>query len=176
MASTGVGVLRFTQVKPQARLAIALTVGALITFGVIASSVVIRDMYFPGPPYAESALLWSVPFPYTSSGQYIGMQHFTAEVLNRTKPAAQWGRIDYVPAAVPSTRPDMVSVNAVDDYTWGAAAFSVRTSRCYLILSSVDPTDTKFGNTFYGVLSAGSVCLGSAATPSGVTLASAPPE
>lgn len=33
----------------------------------------------------------------------------------------------------PQTRPDQISVNAIDDNTWGAAAYSVRAKRCYLI-------------------------------------------
>lgn len=162
--------------RPPTLVGTAMVVGALVAFGAGASVLVIRSLYFPGPPYAESALLWSVPSPYTKSGQYTGMEYFTADVLNRTQPAAEWGRIDYVPAAVPSSRPDMVSVNPIDDYTWSAAAFSVRTSRCYLILSSIDSTNTSFGQTLYGVLPPGAKCVGLAATRTSVTLANEPPE
>ena len=61
-----------------------------------------------------------------------------------------WGRITYVSANVPSTRPDLVSVNPIDDYTWGAAARSVRDGRCHVIVIVSDRTNPKYGNTRYG--------------------------
>jgi hypothetical protein len=100
----------------------------------------VQRLHFPGPPYAESALQVSVPAPWVS-GQFTGMDHFTADELTRIHQGAQWGPISYVSSEVPSVRPDMVSVNAIDPYTWGGAAFSLRAHRCYLILSALDATN-----------------------------------
>jgi hypothetical protein len=85
--------------------------------------------------------------------------------------------ITFVPADVPSTRPNMVSVNPIDQYTWGdAAAYSVRTDRCYLILSTEDPLNPQYGNTYYGRLAQGASCVGLAATRQTVTSSTEPPE
>ncbi len=157
-------------------LSVSLIVFSLLAAGGIATTLVIRSLYFPGPPYAEAALIWSLPETTDKSGHYIGMLRFTADDLNRTHPAARWGPIAYVPADVPSTRPNLVSVNPIDDYTWSAAAYSVRTIRCYLILSVVDRANTRFGNTLYGDLPPGAPCVGSAATPATVTEQNEPPE
>ena len=86
------------------------------------------------------------------------------------------GRLPYVPADVPSTRPDMVSVNPIDQYTWGAAAYSVRTNRCYLILTAHNPSNPRYGNTFYGRLAQGAPCVGLAVTRQTVTSPTEPPE
>ena len=93
-----------------------------------------------------------------------GLTHFTAAELNRTHHGAEWGPITYVGADTPSTRPDMVSVNPIDDYTWGAAAHSVRDGWCYLILMLDDRTNPNYGSTHYGRLSPGARCVGSAVT------------
>jgi hypothetical protein len=129
-----------------------------------------------GPPYAESALQWAVPNPWMSDGRYIGMTHFTAAELNRIHQGSKWGPINFVDADVPSTRPDQISVNAIDDNTWGAAAYSVRAKRCYLIVTVGDRTDHRYGSTFYGRLPAGATCVGLAATPANATSKDPLPE
>ena len=73
----------------------------------------------PGQPYAQSALENAVPNPWTSSGQFMGLTAFTAAELNRSHHGSHWGPITYVDADVASTRPDEVSVNPIDDFTWG---------------------------------------------------------
>jgi hypothetical protein len=70
----------------------------------------------------------------------------------------------------------MVSVNPIDQYTWGAAAYSVRMNRCYLILTALDPSNPKHGNTFYGRLAQGAHCVGLAATRQTVTSPTQLPE
>ena len=120
-------------------------------------------------PYAETALQWSVPNAWTPSGEFIGMSHFTAAELNNIHQGAGWGPITFVRGDVASTRPDEVSVNPIDDYTWGAAARSVRDGRCYIVVANFDRTNPKYGQTRYGRLPKGSRCVGSAATPAMAT-------
>lgn len=135
-----------------------LTIAAVL----IISGVISCGGY--GPPYATTALDWTVPNPWTSSGTYAGLSRYNAIELNRIHQGSGWGPIKYVDATAPSTRPDEVSVNPIDDYTWGAAAHSVRDGRCYLIVSSHDRDNPRYGHTFYGRLAAGAKCAGSAAT------------
>jgi hypothetical protein len=129
-----------------------------------------------GPPYATSALDWATPNPSSSSGAYGGLSRYTAAELNRVHQGSRWGPITYVDAGVPSTRPDEVSVNPIDDYTWGAAAHSARDGRCYVIVITHDRTDPRYGSTHYGRLPAGATCVGSAATPATATSPSQPAE
>jgi hypothetical protein len=139
--------------------------------------LVLSEIYFPGPPYAESALSWSHPDPRTGKNPSAGEMQWTADELNRVHQGHEWGVITFVPADVPSTRPNMVSVNPIDQYTWGdAAAYSVRTDRCYLILSTEDPLNPQYGNTYYGRLAQGASCVGLAATRQTVTSSTEPPE
>lgn len=156
-------------------MAISAIVGALLAVGVFGTAIVVQALYFHGPPYAEAALQVSVPAPW-ASGQFTGMDHFTAAVLTRMRQGAEWGPISYVSSNVPSVRPDVVSVNAIDPYTWGAAAFSLRTHHCYLILSALDATNPMYGATFYGELPANQQCLGTMATRATVTQTQEPPE
>jgi hypothetical protein len=115
-------------------------------------------------PYAQSALQNAVPNPWTSSGQFIGLARFTATELNRTHQGSHWGPITYVSANVASTRPDEISVNPIDDFTWGAVAYSVRAHRCYVIVVTNQRDHPQFGDTFYGVLPKGASCTGTNAT------------
>lgn len=94
---------------------------------------------------------------------YTGLSRFTAEYLNMHA-AARFKSITFVPADQPSTGPDVVSVNPIDDYTWGAAALSSRTGICYLLFSTIDPSNTRLGSTKHGALPRGSKCVGEAAT------------
>jgi hypothetical protein len=63
----------------------------------------------------------------------------------------------------------MISVNPIDDYTWGAAAYSVRAGRCYLIVSMHDCDNPEYGSTMYGSLAPGESCLGTKAIPANAT-------
>jgi hypothetical protein len=117
-----------------------------------------------------------VPDPRDQTDPSAGMLEFTATRLNQLKHGHEWGPIDYVTGDVLSTRPDMVSVNPIDTFTWGSAAFSVRAGRCYLILSAKDPTNPQYGETYYGRLGKGAPCIGDAAMRSTVTSTTEPPE
>ena len=116
------------------------------------------------PPYAQSALQWALP-TVGDSDQFIGLKRFTAAELNRTHHGSGWGPIAYVDADVPSTRPDEVSVNPIDDFTWGAAAHSVRAHRCYVVVVATDRENPRYVSTFYGELPEGAKCIGLKATP-----------
>lgn len=148
----------------------------LIAGGVTLTILVLSEVYFPGPPYAESALSWSHPDPRTGRNPSLGEMQWTADELNRVHQGHEWGVITFVPADVPSTRPTMVSVNPIDQYTWGAAAYSVRADRCYLTLTALDPSNPLYGGTFYGRLAQGASCVGLAATRQTVTSSTEPPE
>jgi hypothetical protein len=140
--------------------------GVLLVGGVAAMSTACggSEEQPKGPPYAQSALQWALP-SVGDSGQLVGLTRFTAAELNRTHHGSQWGPITYVDADVPSTRPDEVSVNPMDDFTWGAAAYSVRTHRCYVVVVVTDRENPQYGSTFYGELPEGARCIGRNATP-----------
>jgi hypothetical protein len=108
--------------------------------------------------------------------EYLVFSRYTADELNRLRqdpstraqlfwPQSQDLDITYVPADVPSDGPLVVSVNAIDDYTWGAAARSDRTGRCYLVVLVRERESPRYGHTRDGVLTDGLPCTGSAATP-----------
>jgi hypothetical protein len=157
-------------------LGIAIPILVLVAGGVALTVPVLSAVYFPGSPYAESALSWSHPDPRTGKNPSLGELQWTADELNRVHQGHEWGPIIFVPADVPSTRPTMVSVNPIDQYTWGAAAYSIRTNRCYLILTAQDPSNPHYGGTFYGRLAQGSSCVGLAATRQTVTSPTQLPE
>jgi len=165
-----------TSQGPRRFFGVAIPVFALIAGGITLTVLVLSEVYFPGPPYAESALSWSHPDPRTGKNPSLGEMQWTADELNRVHQGHEWGVITFVPANVPSTRPTMVSVNPIDQYTWGAAAYSVRTDRCYLTLTALDPSNPQYGNTFYGRLAQGASCVGLAATRQTVTSSTEPPE
>ena len=71
--------------------------------------------------------------------------------------------ITYVPADVASDGPLVVSVNPIDDFTWGAAAMSDRTQRCYLRVLVREPGNPRYGHTRFGRLAEGLPCRGSEA-------------
>jgi hypothetical protein len=159
------------------RLAGAVIPAALlIAWGALGTGSVIAELYFHGPPYAESALQWATPDPKDQQDPSAGMLEFSATRLQQLKHGSVWGPIKYIAADVPSTRPDMVSVNPIDKYTWGAAAYSVRTARCYLILVAEDPNNPRYGATYYGRLPTGATCVASAASRATVTSTTEPPE
>jgi hypothetical protein len=148
----------------------------LVGGGASGTASVISALYFHGPPFAESALLWSIPDPRNAQDPSGALTQFTAARLQQLQQGAEWGPIEYVAGDVPSTRPDVVSVNPIDAYTWGAAAYSVRAGRCYVILVALDLANPNYGNTYYGRLAPGVPCLGTAATRQSVTTTTEPPE
>lgn len=103
------------------------------------------------------------PHAYDSSGHFLGVSSFTAERLNRMS-NDRVRDLTFVSADEPSTGPKVVSVNPIDDYTWGAAALSARSGVCYLTLLAVDPENPRLGGFKRGWLPRGSRCVGEAAT------------
>jgi hypothetical protein len=129
-----------------------------------------------GLPSAESELLWAAPNPWSSTGQYMGMRHFSAAELNRLHAGYELGPIKFVAADIASTRPDVVSVNPIDDSTWGAASYSVREHRCYLMVLIAQPAHPGSTSVLFGRLPDGAACVGLAATPKQVRSQDLPPE
>ncbi len=161
---------------PRRLVLVLITALGIVSGGVAMTISVVTHVYSHGPPYAEAALLWSLPDPRTGTDPSLGELQFTADKLNRMHQGAEWGPIAFVPPSTPSSRPDMVSVNPIDQLTWGAAAYSVRTNRCYLILVAHDVTNPENGHTLYGRLAPGQACVGLAATRQTVISATEPPE
>ena len=124
---------------------------------------------FGGPPGAGSYLLWSMPQPTTPEGTKVPLSYWTADELNRVHQGSSFGKITFVDGTVPSTRPEVVSVNPIDDYTWGAAAYSWQTERCYVVLDAWDAPRGRYGHTNYGVLPDGTACAASVVDWSKVT-------
>jgi hypothetical protein len=127
-------------------------------------------------PSAESALLWAAPNPWDASGRFTSLRHFSAAELNHLHAGDQLGPIRFVAADVASTRPDVVSVNPIDDATWGAASYSVRAHRCYLMLVVAEPGHPASTSVLFGRLPDGAACVGLAATPKQVRSQDLPPE
>jgi hypothetical protein len=148
----------------------------LVVGGLAGTASVITALYSHGPLYAESALLWSVPDPRNETDPSTGLLQFNSTRLQQLHQGSEWGPIEFVPGDIPSTRPDMVSVNPIDAHTWGAAAYSVRASRCYLILVAHDLSNPQYGATYYGRLRQGATCVGDSANRQSVTSETEPPE
>lgn len=115
------------------------------------------------------------PDPYDASGQFQGLASFTAERLNGMNEDPVRG-ITFVSADEPSTGPTVVSVNPIDDYTWGAAALSARSGVCYLTLLAIDRENTRLFHSKRGWLPPGSKCVGKAATEQTVPMRTGPPR
>lgn len=110
---------------------------------------------------AQFNLEESIPVPWTSNGEYIPLTKFTPADLNGAQPWWDVRRRAYVPADIASDRSSVISINPIDDFTWGAAAFSNRRALCYLVLLAIDPNDPNHSETFYGILPHRSKCFGS---------------
>lgn len=115
---------------------------------------------------ATTTLSYLPPEP-RDGDKYAGLARFTADYLNKNSPP-RFKDIKFVPPDEPSTGPAVVSVNPIDDHTWGAVALSLRTGVCYLTLSAIDPSDTRLGGSKRGWLPRGSRCVGEAATKESV--------
>lgn len=122
----------------------------------------------PGPG-AQSSLEIASPDPWLPSGAFGGYTRFTADELNRIKQGHDLRSIRHVPADQASTGPSVVSVNPIDDFTWGAAALSDETGRCYLTLVAHEHQRPEFGGTYYGWLAKNEPCVGAKAVPDRVT-------
>lgn len=118
----------------------------------------------PGPPGAQSSLEHSVPDPREPNGENRPYTEFTAEELNRAKQASDLRPIRFVDAGEESTGPDVVSVNPIDAFTWGAAARSTQDGRCYVIVAIADQVNPRFGEQRYGTLPQKLPCIGGLAT------------
>ncbi len=114
-------------------------------------------------PGAQSSLEFAVPAP-SIAGSHGGYSPFTAEELNRMGQGRELRRIHYVGPDVPSQGPGTVSVNVIDDFTWGGAAFSTQTERCYVVVAVTDRSNPQYGSTKYGWLPEGERCVGRSAT------------
>src|SRR5947209_5310406 len=80
----------------------------------------------PGPG-AQSSLEYSSPSARDASGRFLGFSRFDAAELNRIQQGKELRQLRFVDRDVPSTGPDVVSVNVIDDFTWAAAALSDQT-------------------------------------------------
>jgi hypothetical protein len=120
-------------------------------------------------PGAQSSLEHAIPAPSSGRGLHGGYSRFTAEELNRVRQGRELRRINYVGRDVPSEGPDTVSVNVIDDFTWGAAAFSTQTDRCYVVVAVSDRANPRYGSTRYGWLPEGERCVGRSATLAAAT-------
>lgn len=124
--------------------------------------------------YAATVLLEALPS--ADPTQAGGMTRFTAAELTRLKQGAQFGNVAYVTGDVASADPELVSVNPIDAYTWGAAAYSTRLQRCIVVVESHDRTNPQYGGTYWGVLAPGAPCVGTAATVAVATSPNQPQE
>ena len=107
--------------------------------------------------------------------EYFVYSRFTADEMNRLFQdpdgrahliwrSEQGPPITYVPADMASDGPLVVSVNPIDDFTWGAAALSERTQRCYLQVHVRELGNPRYGHSRFGHLAEGRPCKGSEAT------------
>lgn len=107
--------------------------------------------------------------------EYLLYSRFTADEMNRLsqdpdrRARLVWRSLEdqaiaYVAADIASDGPLVVSVNPIDDYTWGAAALSERTQRCYLEVHVREKESPRYGHTRWGRLAEGLPCKGSEAT------------
>jgi len=120
---------------------------------------------------ATAGLLYSVPDPW-ARGTFEPLVRFDAEKLNELRGGVGL-RLLYVPADSASVGPAVVSVNPIDDFTWGAAALS-KEGRCYLILILHKPADPKKLDARFAVGGGSGPCVGADAKPGSVQLSAWP--
>ncbi len=125
---------------------------------------------FHGPRDSDWSLLYSLPPVWGTHTEFVPLNQFTADALNRIQPAKEIRSISYVPGDIPSTGPGVVSVNPIDRSTWGAASFSIQHGQCYLVVyREIQQTGEFSGNRYWILddtwtkLPAGSPCVGTAA-------------
>lgn len=150
---------------------IILPVGGVIFLAAVVAVTAVTGADFlglranPGPPGAQSSLEHSVPDPREANEGSRKYTEFTAEELNRVRKASELRVIRFVGPDEESTGPDVVSVNPIDAYTWGAAARSDQDGRCYIIVAIADRVNPRFGEQRYGAFPRDHPCTGSLATP-----------
>lgn len=143
-------------------------------WGVVCDPIGLGGDCYPWLPTEEFAsnTLFNVSPPVWDDSQFLGLDRFTADEMNRLHPEIEEGfnetRYRYVSADLPSTGPLVVSVNPIDRFTWGAAVLSDRDDHCYLQVSIHETENPQYGETRWGVLPRGRACVASAATPSRV--------
>lgn len=145
----------------------AIVAGCLVGWFVIVYgyAAILRVTGARTGPGAQASLDHAWPSARDDSGRFLGYGGFDAAELNRIHQGRELRTIRYVGPDVPSTGPDVVSVNVVDDFTWGAAARSEETEHCYLVLHVTDRERTDLGSAFFERLPKGEPCLGASAAP-----------
>jgi len=119
------------------------------------------------PSDAEAALARAVPPNETDREISVPLSHYGASELANLRRGD--GSVDtYVDATVPSTGPNVISVNPIDDFTWGAAAKSRSSGICHLVVIVKDQEDPSSTKAMRGELAKGNLCVGSAANPTNV--------
>ncbi|MCX6021075.1 MAG: hypothetical protein NTZ05_04985 [Chloroflexi bacterium] len=160
-----IGMIIVIRLSSNRWLIVSMVLGAFfggIIFRAIPSPV--HSRYYAGPPDAIASLRFAVPKP-TAEGEWRLMEN-DAIALNRMHQGGRWRDIHYVAATELSNGPLVVSVNPIDNHTWGAAALSLR-GHCNLLLALRTPSDSI--QYRYGVLPDGMPCVGAAANPETVT-------
>jgi hypothetical protein len=122
------------------------------------------------PPDAQDTLSYAEPKAWDAKGNFIGFDRFTTDELNRIHQGRQLRLLHFVNSRTPSTGIDVVSVNPIDRFTWGAAVLSSN-GRCEAVLLFYNARLAFFRipDEHFTVLPAGTTCVGSAATPATVT-------
>ena len=130
------------------------------------------DLNATGPGHFPGSLLWAVP-KAGSTATFDNLAGRDAQYLNATDNGAYNGQhLNYVAPSVASTGPTVISVHAINQYTWAAVALDNGT--CYGILTAEDPSHPAYGSTYYTRFAHGSPCQGSAANRQTVKSVSTP--
>lgn len=131
-------------------------------------------------PAPEASLLDASPSPWSGSpwsgGRYTGYERFTADELRRRPPPSGIAGLRFVGPDRPSTGPTVVSVHPIDHFTWGAAAASTGRDRCVVTVSVAQRDQPQYGGIRYGLLPAGTPCVGNNATTATATLDDLPTD
>jgi hypothetical protein len=101
---------------------------------------------------ARASLSYAVPSPSDDHGRFIPLRNFDAARMHTESDLSSRG-LRFVGSDQPSTGPNVLSVNPIDDLTWGAAAKSTD-GTCYLIGLILSPPDGQYGSIVYGASSA----------------------
>lgn len=116
---------------------------------------------------SATAVLEELPPEPWDGDQFLGMMRFDEHYLNENS-ALALEKVNFVSSEVESTRPKVVSVNPIDDFTWGAAARSAKTGDCFVMVVLLDREDPRRGSFRYERFSGGP-CQGTLAVPERVT-------
>ena len=122
--------------------AAAVLVVAIVTVGVTFGNWL--DLNASGSGHFPGSLLWAIPKPGPNAVSD-NLSGRDAGYLNRTDNGAHDGQhLTYVPPSIASTGPTVVSVHAIDQFTWAAVALDGGT--CYGVLTTevpvIPPTGT----------------------------------